>query len=792
MSSSVLAFNDNFDRTDSATVGNDWDEIETGNSYAEIASNVLHIYDEDVDEACVAHNISLGHPTNNLINYSFKIDTITADHDVSQMRFYNTSEYESTKVHTINVQTDENLLKTWNYTVKTTVGNIAGATWYDITISNISLQDQTFNLYLDDVLVAEEFAFNTNVTTIDVVEFCSFASALASPTNNLYLDHFTSDEGIVALSGLDEWDSSFVQSFSATYETVPEWDSFEEDNGTWVAGVTQCTSDINSTWSTHGSNSWRGYCNMNSAGHKIATATINTSEVDGFYMDYYFNYTAGGSDEEVWFFLNSTLLGSVITNAGVYEDQYFDVSSFGDGELDLEIWMGDYDWSFGIYTGEGEFYFDNVRQVNGTITESTTTGVLSTGEEIIILYNMSADGYQDVIINEYSQYQSYSASFERYPFLYQCTSPGAGAVALNFTLKEEETDTSLLGEIEGYFEYVQSYSGATQNLTVNVTNESSLSVCTFQSDESYLTDAQLQYGADGYDDKLYYLDGFNISDTLTTVPLYLTNGTTQVNFQTVDYNDDPIEGVIIKVMSYDLPTDSYTITEVLQSDSSGDAYGQIILNTEWYAFILEYDSEIVLETSPSIITSTTKKFRVSLDTDYFENYDYAEDIAHTLVFTNSTKTFTFTYNDPNLKLTTACLEVRRDGISGTTVLDTNCVSSFSGIINVVVPSVDQNDAYSATSYVTFNGDPSRFVLNTMSVDFRTLHETFGTSGLFVGFLLIVFASMAFLWSPIAAVIAVDFFVIVLRVIGWFELSMPALFGLLILSAIAIGVMVKQR
>jgi len=368
----------------------------------------------------------------------------------------------------------------------------------------------------------------------------------------------------------------------------------------------------------------------------------------------------------------------------------------------------------------------------------------------------------------------------------------SNTTGLNFTLYDEPTSTMLFGDIEGFFEFTVPGSSVLVNNTFNVTNDHSLAICLYPEDAEYLVDAQLEYSSPGYDSKLYYLNGANVTNATTNIALYLNNLSTQVNFQVVDINDDTISNVTIKVLSYDIGTGISTVTEIIETDTNGDAYGQIVLNSQYYAFILTLNGEIVLETSPTIITSTTKKFRVSLTADYFDNYDITQGIAHSLTYDNTTQTFSFTYDDPSTSISTACLEVYADGISGKSSLANICNTSTTGVIEFQINDTETTDAYSAYTYAHFSGDASRFLLASLHVDFRNLHKTWGTSGIYVGFLFILFAALAFMWSPIAAVIMVDFFLILLRVVGFFELSYPALAAVLVLSVIGIGVMVKLK
>jgi hypothetical protein len=357
---------------------------------------------------------------------------------------------------------------------------------------------------------------------------------------------------------------------------------------------------------------------------------------------------------------------------------------------------------------------------------------------------------------------------------------------LNFTIYNEDTGALFTNAtMDAFFNVTSDFYIGSKEFNFSFSLGNNYTICVPNNTvANWTADAQITYSdLPTYTEKNYYLVNYSLSTIGTDIMLYLTNGTTQVTFRVRDYNDDPIPDVYIKVLSYDVGTNSYTTTEVVKSDTDGDAYAQIILNTEWYAFILEYQGEVVLQTLPTKITSTTRTFRINLATDYFDNYDISRGITHSLFYTNSTTTFSFTWSDPTGSVQQGCLRLRKQSINGETTLNTTCLTSTGANILMVIPGSVGTNTFIADSYAIIAGQ--EFALNSTSVSFNLTHRTFGASGLFLSLLIILVLVMAGIWHPVVAVVLMVVGVIATNVMGLFYLNTTYIITLVILAGITI-------
>lgn len=356
---------------------------------------------------------------------------------------------------------------------------------------------------------------------------------------------------------------------------------------------------------------------------------------------------------------------------------------------------------------------------------------------------------------------------------------------LNFTIKDANTSALVVGTIGIYFDVWWNDSVSNSNYSFTMTGDSSFGICMLPSWASFYTNVQLEYTAPGYATKLYYLEGtaFN-NDTTRLINLLLENGTTLVTFTVTDINDDPVENVKIKVLAYDLPTNTYQTTEILNTDSDGIAYGQIILYTQWYKFILEYDGEVVKETVPTKIVGTSVTFRINIETPYFERHDQVADLNYAFTFTNATKTFSFTWSDSSGQMSEGCIRLIRRTINGDTELNDSCVTSAAGTILSPINENVSGYTYIATAYITY-ADGKEYTIDTLSISYNYNYRTWGLSGLFFSLLIIIALVFVGIWNPAVAVVFLVCGVAIVNIMGLFFLNWSMLITFVILGGITV-------
>lgn len=363
--------------------------------------------------------------------------------------------------------------------------------------------------------------------------------------------------------------------------------------------------------------------------------------------------------------------------------------------------------------------------------------------------------------------------------------------ALNITVYNETSNTIVANAtINAYFRAWLGNPSAYREFNLSWNGNTTYSVCIAPSTRTYDVYAQMIYGATNFQNEQHYLNNVTFNSTTQQLRLYLTDNPTSVILNVVDQNGNDVSGVYIYVQKYDPATNSYINTETVLTGFDGNAISQLQVLTTWYRFILVYNGETVLTTSPFKITSTTQTFTINLVDDYFDAYDQVQNILCHITFTNSTRNFAMTYVDTGGVSTNTCLAVTRTVGASTTTYNTTCQTGTSGTILIGIPASTGSGTYTGKGTVSISG--STFVCGTpASNNDSTSWRLFGDAGLYLSWLFLVFCFMLGLWNPIAGAVLMIVGLIGLNMIGLLYLSWPILIANIIILGL-FAYRLKQR
>lgn len=358
-------------------------------------------------------------------------------------------------------------------------------------------------------------------------------------------------------------------------------------------------------------------------------------------------------------------------------------------------------------------------------------------------------------------------------------------IALNFTLINESNDNPVSGTLAGHFGVWSENEAYLRYINLTWGNGSEFRVCISPSSASYIFNAQLEYGATGFNTETYYFNNDTLNNITDYINLPLTDGATLVTLTVTDENDNKVEGAYITVLKYDLTTDTAVTSEVLRTDSDGQALGSFVLNTDWYKFIIVYEDRVVLSTSATRMLTTSRTFRVNLGSDYFTNYEVAKDTNCHLIGDNNTYTYTFTYTGGS-SVGQGCLYIVREGVEGSLTINSTCNTGNSGVVTLgFTPASSGSYVYVGKSYVTIDGED--YVCGSpYSIGYGMRFKTFGIEGLFYTFLVVLVLTCVGIYSPVIALFLNLFGFIASMLLGIFYLSWPsAVLAFVILGGMAI-------
>lgn len=364
-------------------------------------------------------------------------------------------------------------------------------------------------------------------------------------------------------------------------------------------------------------------------------------------------------------------------------------------------------------------------------------------------------------------------------------------VALNFTMMDEKENETINGSMEFFFELTSG--GLTMNYSKALTDHNNTAFC-ISGDAVNFTNVDLQagYSATNFDLHTYYMTG-NIVDNVTDfITLYLTNGTTTSTFTVVDEYGDRVQDVYIKILLWDIGTGSFKTISILKTDTLGQAVGQIILDTSWYKFILEYNGLIVGEDGPLIMTTNSRTFRIRIGgVDYSDIFDSVLGISTTLTFENTTKDFVYTFSDPTGSVVEGCLKVVNKSVVGETIMFDNCTTSTAASIYVSIGIDTNTSTFIGTGYVK-DSDANRYITDVLGISFADVWTTYNLEGVFFSFLIVTTIVMAGLFHPAAAIILAVVGLIFTSLLGFYQIAYPILATIVALGIVAAIMVSRSR
>jgi len=291
----------------------------------------------------------------------------------------------------------------------------------------------------------------------------------------------------------------------------------------------------------------------------------------------------------------------------------------------------------------------------------------------------------------------------------------------------------------------------------------------------------LRYNSVGYTERFYYLNLGNRTHTNLTLYLLANTSATDVTATVYDEGNHVVEDAYIKVLRYDITTNSYIVQEIMKTNFEGEAVLHLVLNDEFYKFIIEYPQGTVKkETSPTYIFATTLTFQILLGEDVAENFYNSEGVSYTLAFNDASNNFRYTFSDSNNIVSQGCLKVYIVNLTtGAQSYNTSCTSSSSATILVGVANTT-GTTYEAKAYVYFGS--TEYYLTSLTYSFDEA-SVFGTYGIFLCIILTIVFLFVGIWSKAVALVLLPLPTIFFSAINLIDVSVGIMIAVEIVCVI---------
>ena len=364
--------------------------------------------------------------------------------------------------------------------------------------------------------------------------------------------------------------------------------------------------------------------------------------------------------------------------------------------------------------------------------------------------------------------------------------------SLNFSVYDEG-NLSLVKDFsfDGTFNYWLGNGNAYKNLSMSKNSINSTELCLFPN-QTMNINANIEYDKTGYTKRSYFFNDYQINNTLQYIDLFLLFSEDSTTFiQEVLENQEPIEGAYIYTYRYYPGTDSWGLTQVTQTDSDGKTSAFYEVETTNYKHTIVVDGvERLVETEGRKILPESTPYTITfnlgtpVETPY-KVYDDELNLTKNLSYSNNTYLATYTYTDSNTTNSGGRLYVYKENYAIGNELICNTTSALSSS-TITCNLTDYSGQFVATGYITRNSVET--VVDQIRFSKGTGRETFGMTGVILGWFIILTAGMVFLINPILGIIAIDMAVIFVNVIGFVSFGATFLFGIIIVSILIAWIM----
>ena len=282
--------------------------------------------------------------------------------------------------------------------------------------------------------------------------------------------------------------------------------------------------------------------------------------------------------------------------------------------------------------------------------------------------------------------------------------------AVRFNIYDEEFET-LIPEVDLNLHVSFSSIFSDVQFGFNFSGNNSYEICVDPADANYTIDAVMEFEADGYSHRKYYLFETSLDSDTDNVTLYLINSSkaSDVIIKVYDQSvGSPTEDAIVKVLRYfpeldDGTGNAYKLVEVAKTDGDGQALTDLVFADVWYKFLIEYPQGTTLsETDIQRILSTSVSLPISLTGDAFEQYDEIVRIDGDVVCTRSTQTCRFTWNNvANTNVVGQLRIYQNTGITKALIHSSQSTAASGSLVHVIVGDAT-NKIYEAEGWVEVN------------------------------------------------------------------------------------------
>lgn len=341
----------------------------------------------------------------------------------------------------------------------------------------------------------------------------------------------------------------------------------------------------------------------------------------------------------------------------------------------------------------------------------------------------------------------------------------------NVTFRLYDEQNSSLITANSRLEYISA------NESGNLSSTNGTMYATLTTPESYT----LRYWATGYAQREYFVA--LTGTTNQTIDLYLLYNSSSQDVTVTVYDEiaQPVVGATVKVLKYDLATNSYVTNQIVTTNFEGKSLINVQISTEYYKFIVEYEGQTVFSSDPTYVFGSTVTFRINKGGNDLQPYFSRSSVYGTVEYIESNKVARFSYNDAENAVTEGCINVFSTVNGVQTLVNSTCASYPAAVLSTSVdPPAGQT--YTIVGYVTKAGN-NQTVGTAVATSLDRLDTGSGKSGLLILVLLLCVLSLVAVWNVQVSVVMAGLAVLLVSIIGITTIPVTVASAVLVMSII---------
>lgn len=362
---------------------------------------------------------------------------------------------------------------------------------------------------------------------------------------------------------------------------------------------------------------------------------------------------------------------------------------------------------------------------------------------------------------------------------------------LNFTAALETNLTRVNPfSFAGTFEYFIGTGTTTKTQSVSLPSTPEAVIC-MSSNNTITLDAEIDYGFEDANltlvSRKYFFDDAEITNATQNITLLLLDSEDATTFilKVRDNTLQPVADALIYIQRYYPGEGIFRTVQIAKTDDNGASVGFYQTETVTYKHIIVKDGVVLLDTGTGgVVVGESVPFTLTFTVGDtlpapWEFLEENSTIQTSLSYNETSELVVFAYIDPTGSSNFGRLNVYQESLSNSTVT-TICDTSTTGSSATITCNMSgQTGTFIAKGYVTTSTSLQkiiRFIIDSA-------RQIFDKTGAFLGWIILLTVSMAFLWNPSVAIILINCTIIFLGVIGLLVFSPVAYFSIIGISII---------